>query len=302
MPLHPDAKAFMDERTAAGSRPVNELTVEAAREQSVRLSKLLGEGEAVAHVEDRLIPGPHGEIPIRLYTPQGDGPFPVLVYLHGGGWVVGNLETVDFTCRHVCNAANCIVVSVNYRHAPEHKFPAAADDAYAATQWVSDNAVSFNGDPKRIAVGGASAGGNLAAVVALMARARGTPQLIYQWLMVPVTDYSFDTPSYRENAEGYGLTRDGMRWFWNHYLPTEADGQHVYASPLRAADLSGLPPAFVMCAEYDPLRDEGEAYALRLREAGVPVVYKCYEGMIHGYLGPEAMDDAARELKTAFAQ
>ena len=300
MPIHPEAQAFLNQREAAGAKPTNELSVAAARAQAVAMTRLLGPGEPIARVADQMVAGPHGNIPIRIYTPAGSGPFPVLVYFHGGGWVIGNLETADVLCRMFTNAANCIVVSVNYRHAPEDKFPAAADDAYAATQWVAQHAHTFDGDPQHIAVAGASAGANLAAVVALMARERGGAPLVFQLLTVPVTNYDLDTASYRANADGYGLTRDAMRWFWAHYLRTEADGQHPYASPLRATDLRGLPPAFVLTAECDPLRDEGEAYALRLRDAGVPVVYQCYDGMIHGYLGAAATADMVRELRNGF--
>ena len=300
MPIHPLAQAYLEQRAAAGEKPFETLTVEAAREQSLRLSKLLGPGEEVAHVEDRVISGPGGDIPIRIYTPLGRGPFPVLVYFHGGGWVMGSIETADYTCRALTNAVPCLVVSVDYRLAPEHKFPAAVEDAYTAANWVATEASSFNGDAGRLAVGGVSAGGNLAAVVARLARDRGTPRIIYQLLTVPVINFGFDTPSYQANANGYGLTRPMMQWFWTHYLPTAADGQQPDASPLRAPDLHSLPPAFVMTTEYDPLRDEGEAYVERLRAAGVPVTHTCYTGMVHVFLGPETTPDMSRHLRAAF--
>lgn len=224
----------------------------------------------------------------------------MLVYFHGGGWVAGNLETADVFCRTMTRGAGCTVVSVNYRHAPEHKFPIAAEDAYAATQWAAQHTATFNGDAARLVVGGTSAGGNLAAVVALMARDRGGPPLAYQLLIVPVIDYNFATESYRENADGYGLTADAMRWYWKHYLRAEADGQHPYASPIRAPTLRGLPPALVVTAEFDPLRDEGKAYARRLQAEGVPTILKVYEGMIHGFLGPQANVDMAGALREAF--
>ena len=232
---------------------------------------------------------------MRIYTPQGSGPFPVLVYFHGGGWVIGNVDTHDPTCRTLTNAAGCVVVSVDYRLAPEHKFPAAVDDCYAATQWVAANAAAINGDSSRIAIGGDSAGGNLTAVVAIEARDKGGPPLVFQLLVYPVTDYSFSTPSYRDNGDGYLLTKDSMVWFWDHYLRSEADGQDYRASPLRASDLTGLPPALVITAEYDPLRDEGEAYAARLQEAGVSVTCTRYDGMIHGFYGLTAVVDQARK-------
>ncbi len=301
MPLHPLARAFLEQRETLGVKPVTELSVEAAREQAVRVVLAMGAGEPVAHVEDREIPGPNGDIPIRIYAPQGQPPFPVLVYFHGGGWVVGNLETADPFCRMIANAAGCLVVSVNYRHAPEYRFPLPAEDAYAATLWTSSHAATFNGDAARVAVGGHSAGGNLAAVVALMAGDRGAPSLVYQLLMVPVIDHNFERASYRENAEGYGLTADAMRWFWNHYVREKADGDHPYASPVRAPSLRGLPPAFVATAELDPLRDEGEAYAARLKAGATPTVQKRYEGMVHGFLGPQANADMAEALRNAFS-
>lgn len=302
MPLHPLAKAFLEQREAMGVRPVAELSVDAAREQAVRVALAMGTGEPVAHVEDRLIPGPNGNIPARIYTPQGQSPFPLLVYFHGGGWVVGNLETVDLFCRMMTNAGGCIIASVNYRHAPEHKFPIPAEDAYAATQWIGRHAETFGGDAARMAVGGTSAGGNLAAVVAQMARDRGTPSFIYQLLIVPVTDYNFETESYRESAEGYGLTADAMRWYWKHYLRRDEDKHNPYASPLRAHSLRGLPPAFVATAEFDPLRDEGEAYAARLPAEDVPTAQKRYEGMIHAFLGPQANADMAEALRKALSK
>ena len=297
MPLHPEAKAFLDQRAAMGVKSANELSVEAARAQAVRVALTAGPGERVAHVEDRSVPGPHGPIPIRIYRPDGTGPFPVLVYFHGGGWVVGNLETADVFCRAMATSAGCVVVSVNYRHAPEHKFPIAADDAFAATQWVGTHAATFRGDAARLIVSGTSAGGNLAAVVGLMARDRGGPALMSQLLIVPVIDYNFETPSYRKNAEGYGLTAEAMRWYWKHYLRGDDDGRHPYASPLRAQSLRGLPPALVVTAEFDPLHDEGEAYATRLRAEGVPTTLWRREGMIHGFLGPQANAEIARAVR-----
>jgi acetyl esterase len=207
--------------------------------------------------------------------------------------VIGSIETHDGLCRQLANAAGCIVVSVDYRLAPEHPYPAAAEDAYAATRWVVDNARSFGGDPSRVAVGGDSAGGNLTAVVSLMARDRGGPPLVQQLLIYPVTDAPTDKGSYRSNAEGYFLTADMMQWFWRHYTG-EAGSAEPYACPLRAKSLAGLPPALVVTAEFDPLRDEGEVYAARLREAGVPVHLSRYDGMIHGFFAMSAFLDRAR--------
>jgi acetyl esterase len=263
----------------------------------------------IASVKDLEIPGPAGRIPVRVYRPSERGDLPVLVYFHGGGWAICSLETHDVTCRQLANAAGCAVVSIDYRLAPEHRFPAAPEDCFAALGWVAKNAAAFGADPARIAIGGDSAGGNLAAVVALLARDRSGPRLCHQLMIYPVTDHAFDTPSYRENAEGPLLTRETMRAFWKLYLAREQDGANPYASPLRAGDLSGLPPAHVITAEYDPLRDEGEAYASRLAAAGVPVVVRRYDGMVHGFIGftdlvdraRDAMADVVRELQRGFA-
>ncbi|PLT34522.1 alpha/beta hydrolase [Bacillus sp. V5-8f] len=270
---------------------------------------MAGVPEEVGKVENRTIPGPGGEIPVRIYTPAGEGPFPALVYYHGGGWVIGNLDTVDVHCRLLAKKAGCVVVSVDYRLAPEHKFPAAVDDAYAAAKWTAENASYIEVDPARIAVGGDSAGGNLAAVVSLMAKDKGGPALTYQILIYPVTHHAFDTDSYRENAEGYFLTKDTMVWFWNHYLRGTQDGKNTYASPLLANDLTGLPLALVIAVGFDPLCDEGEAYADRLKAAGVSVDATRYDTMIHGFFrmpgvlqeANKAMDQAARALREAFS-
>src|SRR5437773_406743 len=245
MPLDPEAKALLEQMTAV-VRPFDERSVEEARAAIVTRSAAAGEGEAVARVENRTVPGPRGEIPVRVYTPEGRAPFPVLVYFHGGGWVIGNLETHDGLCRHLANAAGAVVVSVDYRLAPEHPFPASGEDAYAATRWVAANAGALGGDARRIAVGGDSAGGNLAAVVSLMARDRGGPPLVFQLLVYPVTDApSANAASYRENAEGYFLTAKMMHWFWNHYCGKNPDLSDPYLYPLRAKDLKRLPPARV---------------------------------------------------------
>ena len=309
MPLDPQAVVLLDTIAAMGTPPLSMMSVADARQALGAMSEMGGELEAVSKIEDREIPGPLGTIPIRIYTPAGNGPFPVLVYFHGGGWVLGNIESHDVVCRSLTNAAGCIVVSVDYRLAPEYKFPAAPEDCYAATQWVVANAATLNGDPQRVAVGGDSAGGNLAAVVSLMAHEHGGPKLVYQLLIYPATDYYLPgTPSMQENADGYFLTLGDMVWFWNHYLSSEADAKHPYAAPIQAKDLSGLPSALIITAEFDPLRDEGEHYAARLREAGVPVVATRYNGMIHGFVsmagkldqGKKAMEEAAAGLRSAF--
>lgn len=301
MPLDSQAQAFLDQRAAAGVRQFHMMTFADAREQAIRMSKLMEPGEPVVRVGDRTIPNRGGETPVRIYWHKTNEILPILVYFHGGGWVTGNLDTSDVWCRAFTNAAQCIVISVNYRHAPEHKFPTAAEDAYAATWWASTNAKSIGGDSARIAVGGGSAGGNLAAVVALMARDRGEPLIAYQLLWAPVIDHSCDTASYRENAEGYGLTAKDMKKYWELYLPSASDGQNPYASPIRGKLLANLPRAHILTAEFDPLRDEGEAFAARLSQAGVPVMHHRYTGMIHAFLGPQALQDAAKQFREALA-
>jgi acetyl esterase/lipase len=254
MPLDPQAQAFLEQLAAAGDPPLHELSVAEARQVIVALFGTQGDPEPVGAVEERTIPGADGEMPTRIYIPYGTGPFPVLVYFHGGGWVIGDLVAYDATCRALTNAAGCLVVAMEYRLAPEHKFPAAPEDCYAAICWVAANAVAIGGDPRRIAIGGDSAGGNLTAVVAQMARDRGGPALVYQLLVYPVTNYGYDTASYRENAEGYLLTKDAMVWFWNYYLRSATDGNNPLASPLQANDLHGLQwrwysqPSLIHCA------------------------------------------------------
>lgn len=309
MALDSQAKFLLEQMEAAGAPPMSSLSPEEAR-LTTDFSALAGIPEKVGKVENRVIPGPGGDIPVRIYTPNGEGPFPSLVFYHGGGWVIGDLDTVDVPCRLLANRANCVVVSVDYRLAPEHKFPAAADDAYAAAKWVVENGPSIKVDSSRVAVGGDSAGGNLAAVVSLMARDKNEIDLAYQLLIYPVTNHSYETVSYSDNADGYLLTKDSMIWFWDHYLRNPQDGDNPYASPLKAEDLSGLPPALVITAEFDPLRDEGEAYAQRLKEAGVSVEETRYNGMIHGFFwmpgtldqGMKAVNQAANALKQAFAR
>jgi acetyl esterase len=218
-----------------------------------------------------------------------------VLFFHGGGWVMGSIETHDALCHALTNLSGCLFISVDYRLAPEHRFPAAPVDAYAATCWAAESARSLRADPRRIALCGDSAGGNLAAVTALMARDHRGPEISCQVLVYPVTDCRLDTPSHRESSEGYLLTRELMLWFWNHYVEGEDAARHPHASPLRAGDLAGLPEALVLTAEYDPLRDEGEAYARRLKEAGVPVTLHRLEGLIHGFFRQYARIDRARE-------
>jgi acetyl esterase len=249
-------------------------------------------------VQDRTIPGPNGEIPLRVYTPRGGGPFAAVVYFHGGGWVQGDLDTHDLFCRMLCDESAAVVAAVGYRLAPEHRYPAAAEDCYAATSWLATHPAAVNIDESRMAVLGDSAGGNLAAVVALMARDRGGPALRLQVPLFPVTDHNYDTASYAAHGEGYLLERASMEWYWGHYVRDDVEAREPYASPLRAADLRGVAPAHVVTAEFDPLLDEGEAYADRLAAAGVPTSRKCYAGQVHFFTHlpgaiPEANDARA---------
>lgn len=315
----PDAqmKVVLDELAAFNAPPIEKQSPMNARNNPTVADAVIGvlakRGkpalEIVGDVSHQLIPGPGGDLLARIYKPKGNGPFPTLVYFHGGGWVIATLDTYDASCRALTNAANCMVVSVAYRQAPEHKFPAAAEDAYAATQWVISNATQLNGDPNRVAVGGESAGGNLAAVTCLMARDRKGKMPVHQMLIYPVTNYAFDTPSYQENANAKPLNRAMMRWFWGHYLKNESDGSNPYASPLRAESLRSLPPATVITAEIDPLRSEGQAYAQRLREAGSVVRATNYNALAHEFFGAgavvnkakQAVSEAAAGLRSGFA-
>jgi acetyl esterase len=283
MPTDPQTQQILDLiNGAAPAEPVAP-TPETSREGYRGLSAMLPQGPDVA-VSDRTIPGPAGDIPVRVYTPEGTGPFGVLVNLHGGGWTIGDLDTHDHPCRTLCAEAGIVVVSVDYRLAPEHPFPAAVEDSWAALQWVSENAAELGGDPDRLAIGGDSAGGNLAAVMALMARDAGGPSLGLQLLVYPAVDSRLDHteryPSLVENGEGYVLTLATMKWFASNYLPDDDMRTDWRVSPLLA-DLSGLAPAHVVTIEFDPLRDEGRAYVEALRAAGNDVTHAEYDGTVH---------------------
>jgi acetyl esterase len=304
MPLDPQAAALI--ANAAGSPPAEEMSIEegrAALEQRARLTG--GIPEEVADVHDAVF----GSVPVRVYRPLDGARLPCLVYFHGGGWIKGSVNSVDHVSRALANGGGCVVVSVDYRLAPEHKFPAAADDAYFATRYVFEHAEELGVDRERIAVGGDSAGGNLAAVVTLLARENGGPPLVHQLLVYPVADYNLNTTSYLANAEGFNLTRSAMAFFWRHYLRSDADGADPRASPLRAQRFDGLPPALVITAEFDPLLDEGRAYAERLAAAGVAVTYSEYPGMIHGFWasagvidqGKAAIAESSAALRAAFS-
>ena len=291
--LAPEIRALLERQAASGRPPLERQSAAQARAFHIQdAAALNGEPVPVAAVADRRIPGPAGELPVRVYTPEGEAPFPIVVFFHGGGWVVGTLDSYDPLCRALAAATPAVVVSVDYRLAPEHRWPAAVEDAYAATLWASGNAAALGGAQHRLAVAGDSAGGNLAAVVALGARDRGGPQVAFQLLVYPVLDAAGDTASWREFADGFYLTAAGMRWYWDHYLGG-ADGRAPDASPLRAAFAGGLPPALVIGAEYDILRDEGEAYATRLAEAGVAATAIRVPGMVHGFFRWRSVTPAA---------
>jgi acetyl esterase/lipase len=293
--LDPEIEGLLARMAASGTPPLQEQSVaEARRVHAAGAATLNGPPASVAAAEDRAVPGPAGDLRVRVYTPHGQPPFPIVVWFHGGGWVTGTLDSFDAVGRAMAAAVPAVLVMVDYRLAPEHPFPAAVEDCYAATVWASRSAAELGGAQHRLAVAGDSAGGNLAAVVALGARDRGGPPVAFQLLVCPITDAAMDTGSYRENGDGYYLTAAGMRWYWSHYLGA-ADGGRPDASPLRAAFFGGLPPALVITAEYDPLRDEGEAYAARLQAAGVPAAVSRYQGMVHGFFRWRAVTGAAED-------
>lgn len=298
--LDPNVAVLLAAIEAEGAPPLESLSpAEARRVAAESLQPVGGVAEPVRAIENVRIGGPEGSIPVRVYTPEGPAPRPALVYFHGGGWVVCDLDTHDVVCSAIARRSGAVVVSVDYRLAPEHKFPAAVVDCYAATVWVAANADRLGIDPRRLCVGGDSAGGNLAAVVSLKSRDENGPAIALQAMVYPVTDLSsFETVSYWEFASGYQLTRAEMEWFRDHYLRTMEDAANPYASPLLARDLRGLPPALLITAECDPLRDEGEAYAKRLQEAGVPVTYTQYAGMIHPFFSlPGAIPQAFEAIQ-----
>lgn len=309
VPLDAKLKAALE--AASALTPIETMSAPEARAAiEERVAKFPKLNEKIARADNRQIPGKAGMIPVRIYTPEGKKPFPTLLYIHGGGWVVGSLDTHDDLCRSLCHRVRCVVVSVAYRLAPEAKFPAALEDCYSALEWCAKHATEIGGDGKHLAVAGDSAGGHLTACTSLYARDHKGPKITQQVLIYPVINHGFDTASYHQNAEGYGLNRVRMMWYWNHYLAKPEDGGNPYASPLQAKDLRGLPPALILTAEYDPLRDEAEAYAARLHRAGVPVQCKRYLDMNHGFLQfgaayPQAkhgLQSVSETLRQAFAK
>jgi acetyl esterase/lipase len=304
-------QAVLDELSILGPAPLGSLSAIEARKQpspadAVKaLLKKQGKStdpEAVGKVENKSIEGAAGQIPIRIYTPKGEGPFPIIVYYHGGGWVIADLDTYDASPRALVNATNAVVVSAHYRQAPEHKFPAAHEDAYAAYKWVLEHAKELNGNAKKIALVGESAGGNMAAAVCVMVRERKTQLPIYQVLVYPIADDNIETTSYRENAKAKPLGSAGMQWFFKQYLNSPAEGKNHLISLLSEKNLKGLPPTTIITAQIDPLRSEGKAYSDLLQQAGVVVRYKNYEGVTHEFFGMASVVDKAKEAQQFVAE
>lgn len=285
MVLDPQAEALLKQMEADGVPEVSEMSVPQARMFIEKaFTEMVPNPDLVSEIQNFTVPGPAGKLPVRLYKPEASETPPLVVYFHGGGWVIGSVESHDATCRALAKASGCAVASVEYRLAPESAFPAAPEDCFAATVWLAENGGSLGVDSSRLAVAGDSAGGNLAAVVSLMARDKGGPRISCQVLIYPAVDFTRDYPSYEENGEGYFLTTADMKWFKGHYLAGESDAKDSLASPLLAADHSNLPPAIIITCGFDPLRDEGEAYGEKLEAAGVEVTVSRYDGMIHGFV------------------
>ena len=273
---------FLEQMAEGDGKPIHECTPEEARALFSKLAELAGPAPAMQRVEDLSVEGPDGQTRLRILVPI-QNPRAVLVYYHGGGWVTGSIDEYDTVARKLAERTSCAVVLVEYRLAPEHRYPTAVDDSYAALEWVGKHLGDIAGQEVPLIVAGDSAGGNLAAVMAIRARGHSGPPIALQVLIYPVTDADFDRPSYTAPENDLLLTRDGMKWFWDHYLPESSRRTEPDASPLHAENHSGLPPAVILTAEHDVLRDEGEAYAARLREANVPTDFKRYTGQMHGF-------------------
>ena len=293
MPLAAEYQAMFEQLAVAGPTPsVRDLPISDAR-NVYRAARAVNPDLPVHEINDTTIPGPEGDIALRIYRPEGSGPFGVLVYFHGGGWVIGDLDTADAVCRQLTTLANVVVVSVDYRLAPEHVYPAAVEDSYAALQWVYDNAEQLHSNGK-IGVAGESAGGNLATVTARQSRDRNGPPIAFQCLLYPVTDADMSRDSYAENGSGYLLETATMEWFWDTYCADSEQRLQPDASPLRAKSLENLPPALVVTAEFDPLRDEGNAYAHALEAAGNRATLLCCDGLVHDFFSTAAVFDCSR--------
>lgn len=296
MTVQPQVKKLLEYFESRDVPPTDEMTVDEARKSYEAMCSQLNKKEEVYQVEDIAIKGYKSNIGLRVYTPEGEGPHPALVYYHGGGWVIGNLNTHDAFCRSVTNQAHCVVIAVDYSLSPEAKFPVAVEDSYLAAKWVNEHALELNIDPERIAVGGDSAGGNLATVVSYLARERKSPSIMYQLLIYPSVGGEI-TDSMIKYSEGYHLTKGTMKWFREKYFSDPKEMEDPLASPILIDSLEGMPPAYIMTAEYDPLVDGGEAYANRLKNAGVETEYVCCEGLIHGFITmTEAIDDAKKAI------
>jgi len=305
MSLDPQIETILGLIKQSGLPEVWQLTPDQAREQYLTRVRNLEVKQSIHRTEDRRIPGPDSDLPIRVYWPREAKPgelFPVLLWLHGGGFVIGNLDTHDSVCRMLAEQADCMVVGVDYRLAPEFKFPAPVDDCHAVLRWLALHGSEIGADARRIALGGDSAGGNLAAVLSILARDQGHPPIALQLLIYPCTAPEPETASHHKFAEGYVLSRRSIVWFYKHYLRSQRDANDFRFAPLQSDDLSRLPPAFVLVAGYDPLRDEGIEYARRLIEAGNRVTLANFEGMVHGfYLMGGAVDGARRAVAQSAA-
>jgi acetyl esterase len=295
MPLHPQVEGILTAMAEEGGKPIAQMTVEEARGLTGMLAELGGEPATVGDVRDVTIPVDGGEIPARVYSPDTTGIHPIVVFYHGGGWVIGDLDSHDRVARQLCNDVDAVVVVPHYRMGPEFRFPTAPQDCAATLRWVVDNAGALDADGSRVALCGDSAGGNLTAVVSQMARDAGGPAVAFQAMVYPATNMTAEGGSLDENATGYFLERDDIGWFMDHYID-EDDRKHPLASPALHGDLGNLPPAFITTCEFDPLRDDGEAYGAALAANGVPVEVKRYDGMIHGVLNMTGVIDGGREM------
>lgn len=308
--LDPQAEELLDMREGETVLPSHALAPESARKALDDILVTDEVGEPVGDVTDWKIGGPGGSLPIRVYRPEGDGPFSIIVYFHGGGWVKGNIESHDDLCRHLTNETRAVVISVDYRRPPESPFPAALKDSYAATEWAAEHAAHLDGDPDKLVVGGESAGGNLSAAVSLLARDRGGPDIAHQLLLYPVVERDFTRDSYREVGDVGLLTEANLRWYWEQYLEDDLDAKNPYAAPLVARDLSDLPPATVVTCGWDPLHDEGVDYAERLADAGNSVTLIDEPDQLHGFLSyrdtidraDEVWAEVAADLRESFEQ